>query len=126
MKTNYIKAAGILNLGTALLHLIGGQIDLVNPLLSSDLSIQQKGELTGAWHIVTILLFLTSYRLLQIGFRPSENHQNIYELKSIGILYLLSGIPFVIVSIYYKIFVPQWVLLIPIGILILLGISKKE
>ena len=52
----YWIAAGLINLFTAFLHTIGGQLDLINPMLSSQLSGQIKTELAGAWHIVTIVL----------------------------------------------------------------------
>jgi len=125
MKKTYIKISGILNLVTALIHLVGGQLDPVTPLLDSDLVTQQKGELTGVWHIVTILLFFTSYLIIQAGF-GDINKQKSLQLKPIGIFYILSGIPFIGVSIWFKILAPQWILLIPIGILLLLGLRKLE
>lgn len=124
MKNIYIKIAGIVNLFTALLHLIGGQIDLVNPLLNSDITTQQKGELTGAWHIVTILLFFTAFIILKSGFK-SKNLQNYQQLKSIAIFYILSGIPFIAISVWLGIFAPQWILLMPIGVLLLLGLRRS-
>ncbi len=123
MKRIYIKIAGIVNLFGAILHTIGGQIELVNPLLDSNISMQQKGELTGAWHIVTILLFLTSFLILRMGFKKVAN-QSKEQLKSIAILYLLSAIPFIITSYWYGVFALQWVLLMPIGILLLVGLQK--
>ncbi|NMH89663.1 hypothetical protein [Flavivirga algicola] len=125
MKRAYIKIAGIINLFGALLHTIGGQIELVNPLLDSNISIQQKGELTGAWHIVTILLFLTSYIILQIGFKKAAIQRK-ELLKPIAILYILSGIPFIITSFWYRVYALQWVLLIPIGVLLLCGLQKQS
>lgn len=122
MKRIHIKVAGIINLFTALLHLIGGQIELVNPLLESNISTQQKGELTGAWHIVTILLFFTSYRILRAGFKGLKNAE---ELKSIAFIYILSGLPFIFVSFWFEVFAAQWILLIPIGILLLFGLKKQ-
>lgn len=65
MKKIYIKIAGILNLIVAFIHLILGHFDLVIPLSESSLEIQQKAEWIGAWHIITILLFLTSYVILK-------------------------------------------------------------
>lgn len=123
MKNAYIRIAGILNLLTAFLHLIGGQIDLVNPLLGSSLTLQQKSELTGAWHIVTILLFVTAFMILQSGFKNGRN-QNFQQLKSLAIFYILSGIPFIVISVWFRVFAPQWILLMPIGVLLLLGLRK--
>jgi len=114
-----------MNLFTAFLHLIGGQIDLVNPLLDSSITTQQKGELTGAWHIVTILLFFTAFIILQSGFK-NKDLQNSQQLKSLAIFYILSGVPFIAISVWLGIFAPQWILLMPIGILLLLGLQKQS
>lgn len=119
----YIKISGILNLLTALIHLFAGQVDLVQPLLQSDLLNQQKGEFVGVWHMVTIFLFFTAILLLRVGFARDEP-KSVDQLKSISLLYILFGIPFIAMSIYYELLIPQWILLMPIGILLQLGINK--
>jgi len=124
MKKNYIKIAGIINLITAIIHLVAGQIDLINPLIESTLNNQVKGELIGAWHIVSILFFITSYLLIKAGIQKGKENE-IHALKTIGIIYSLIGIPFIITSIWFSIFAPQWILLMPIGVLTLLG-TKQE
>jgi hypothetical protein len=124
MKKTYIIAAGIINLFSAILHLVGGQIELVNPLLNSNISIQQKGELTGAWHIVSILLFFTAFIILNVGFKHKTQKKEL--LKTIAFLYLLSGLPFIVVSYWYNIYALQWVLLIPIGVILMLGLQKPN
>lgn len=123
MKKMEIRIAGIINLIVALIHLIAGQTTLVNPLLESNLEVQQKGEWIGVWHLVTVLLFFTSYQILKAGF-THQNNQIIRQLKPLGLLYILSGIPFIVASFYLKTFAPQWILLMPIGGLLLLGIRK--
>ncbi len=125
MKKIYIKIAGVINLLGAILHTIGGQMELVNPLLDSNISIQQKSELTAAWHIVTILLFLTSYIILKVGFLKDSNQEK-EQLKSIAVLYILSGIPFIITSYIYHANAFQWILLMPIGFLLLIGLQKSS
>ncbi|WP_136482852.1 hypothetical protein [Cognatitamlana onchidii] len=125
MKRLYIKIAGIINLLGAILHTIGGQMELVNPLLDSNISIQQKSELTGAWHIVTILLFMTSYIILKVGFLKDSSQEK-EQLKSIAFLYILSGIPFIITSYIYNVNAFQWILLMPIGILVFKGLQKPS
>ena len=124
MKKIYIKIAGIINLLTALVHLLAGQIDLVNPLNSSSLELQQKAEWVGVWHLVTILLFYTSYLILKEGLTKA-NKTDLGQLKSLGVLYVLAGVPFILSSVYFTVFAPQWVLLMPIGILVLLGLKNR-
>ncbi len=123
MKHIFIKAAGILNLFSAILHLVGGQIELVDPLLQSTVAVQPKGELVGAWHMITILLFFTSYVILMTGSQHYDASKK-ELLHFIAMLYILSGIPFIVVSFWYGILAPQWLLLIPIGVLLILGIRK--
>ncbi len=125
MKKLYLKIAGCINLFTAVLHLIAGQVDLVNPLMNSNLALQEKGEITSAWHIVTILLFFTSYIILRHAF-SNENGRSIQQLKDLAFLYLLCGLPFIIISLILGIFAPQWILLMPIGVLILLEVRKEK
>jgi hypothetical protein len=126
-KNKYWLIAGILNLFTALLHTIGGQIDLVNPMLSSNLENQVKAEWFGAWHMVTIILFATSYLVLKNAIVNYQKRQ-IETMKYVGILYILLSIPFFVSRIINQLLAPQWILLLPIGGFIIYGVksfSKK-
>ena len=116
--------AAILNLLTAFVHTIGGQLNLVNPLLKSDLTEQAKTEWLGAWHMITIFLFATTYYLLKCAFLKNQN-TNTGVIKAIGIIYLLISIPFIISSIIMQHFAPQWTILLPIGIMTLIGLKKE-
>lgn len=122
-RKNYlILIAGILNLFTALLHTIGGQIELVSPLQKSDLTNQAKAEWFGVWHMVTIVLFTTSFLLIKNYINGNKTE----TIKYIGFLYILLSIPFCISSLVYKLLAPQWILLLPIGILIYFGTKKSN
>lgn len=125
MKKTFIKIAGVINLITAFVHLVAGQIDLVNPLQNSNLQIQQKAEWIAVWHIVTVLLFYTSYLILIAGFGEVKKPK-LQQLKPVGIFYVLAGIPFIISGIYFSVFALQWVLLMPLGILLLVGLGKLD
>ena len=126
MKTKiiFLKIAGFLSLFTAFLHTIGGQLTDVNPLLKSNLENLPKTEVLGAWHMVTITLFSTSFVWLYFAYKRKEN-LNIELLKFISYLYILYGIGFIIVSLFQGIFAPQWILLLPNGVLGLLGLKNK-
>lgn len=123
MKYIYLKLAGIINALVGLLHLVAGQMDLVDPLLGSDLTTQQKSEWIGAWHIVTILLFVTSFIILRSAFSKAY-HSNHELLKSIAWLYIIMGISFIVSSIWFQVLAPQFILLMPIGVLIMIHQSK--
>ncbi|MCT4582938.1 MAG: hypothetical protein N4A35_16110 [Flavobacteriales bacterium] len=114
--------AGSINLLTALIHTFLGELDLIIPLKNSELSRQVVTELTGVWHITTILLFATTFILLQKGF--SSIRQGGYgTLKQIALLYLLFSLSFIAVSLFNGVFAPQWVLLLPIALFTFLGVK---
>ena len=125
MRKLQIRIAGFINLITAIIHLFAGQMDLVNPLQNSNLEDQQKAEWIGAWHIVTILLFFSSFIILKAGFGKLKEYE-LQILRRFGMLYILAGVPFIISSIYYSVFAPQWILLMPIGVLLFFGIKKTS
>jgi hypothetical protein len=124
MKTRnkYWIIAGILNLLTFFLHLIGGQIDLVNPMVDT-LSVEKSSQLVGAWNMITIILLATSYILLSAGFGKKYS-TNIEMIKSIGYLNLSFCFPFIIAGFYYGLLVPQWIFFLPIGIITIIGLKK--
>jgi len=120
----YWLAGGGINLFTAVLHTIGGQLELVSPLMSCNLIDQAKAEWIGAWHMITIILFLTSYLLIKNGIGKTEKGQT--ELvKYIGYLYIIFAVPSITTSIMYKLLAPQWILLLPIGLLAYFGTKKN-
>lgn len=119
-KNKFWLTAGFLNLLTAFVHTVAGQIDLVHPLLSTDMNLQAKSEWMGAWHMITIMLFLTSYYLLKNGSGMNQK-MDLSNIKLIGILYCLISVPFIVSSFYFKTFAPQWIILLPIGILSIIG-----
>ena len=124
MKKNiYWIISGFLMLLTAFVHTFAGQIDLVKPLLESNLKIQAKSEWMGAWHTITILIYGTSFYLLKNGFAKSKTDDRVL-IYSIGILYCLISIPFLVSSFYFKVLAPQWIILLPIGILAIIGVRK--
>ena len=125
MKRIYLKIAGLINLFTAFLHLIGGQVTLVKPLISSELTKQAVGEWVGAWHIVSILFFLSTYYLLKLGFQGFDQ-TDVKLLQFLALLFILIGVPFIIASFWFFVFAPQWILLMPIGLLILLELKKNN
>ncbi len=125
MKRNiYLIIAGVINLFTAFIHVIAGQFDLVDPLIESALNQQIKTEWLSVWHIITVTLFLSAFYLLRQGIKPSKNDTK-QLIQFIGFLYTLYAFVFVICSLFMSKFAPQWILLLPIGILAILGATKS-
>lgn len=127
MKKNniYWVIAGFLNLFTFLLHLVGGQLDLVDPMLDSAMNLEVKSQLVGAWNMVTIILLVTSIVLLLAGFRKKYN-ENIELITLVGYLNLSFCLPFLVAGFYYGLLVPQWIFFLPIGVLVLVGVKKNK
>ncbi len=59
-----IGLAGVLSVGIAFVHVIGGGLDVHSPILSSDLSDLLKGYVSVLWHGVTSAIILGSVLLL--------------------------------------------------------------
>ena len=117
--------AGSLNLLTFFAHLFSGQLDLVNPMLESSLSIEKIAQLIGSWHIVTLIIFFTSCILLLAGF-DKKYANNLELIKLTAYLNLSFCLPFILSSIYYDLFVPQCIFFLPIAIFTFFGIRKKQ
>ncbi len=123
-KNTYWIITGFLALFTSLLHLIGGQLTVVNPMLESNMLAQSRTEMLGAWHIVTVILFLSSYYFLRFGFGKYEYHPKAF-IQLLSFSFIAFGLVFIIVSLTEGPFAPQWIILIPIGILGLVGLKKN-
>lgn len=122
-KNKYWIIAGVLNLITFFLHLIGGQLDLVNPMIETSLNIEKSSQLIGAWNMVTIILLVTSYILLSAGFGKKYS-TNTEMIKFIGYLNLSFCLPSILVGFYYNLLVPQWIFFLPIGVFTMIGLNK--
>jgi len=122
-KNRYWIIAGVLNLITFFLHLVGGQLDLVDPMIETSLILEKSSQLVGAWNVVTIILLATSYILLSAGF-GKKYATNTEMIKSIGYLNLSFCFPFIIAGFYYGLLVPQWIFFLPIGIFTMIGLNK--
>lgn len=100
-------------------------MSLVNPMMESELINQVKFELLGAWHMVTIVLFYTSYLLIKNGLSNRVLEQK-EILSFIAYLYILFAVPSFILSIMKGQLVPQWILLAPIGVFYIVRIEKMN
>nr|WP_229650211.1 hypothetical protein [Vibrio splendidus]MCC4882828.1 hypothetical protein [Vibrio splendidus] len=116
----WIFSSGLLALFTTLVHVFAGQIDPVRPFLKSKLDDIPKATLLACWHLVSVTLFISSLMLLYVGWYGMDSLYFLIQL--LGFLYILYASVFVAVGLYFfgaKVFVklPQWILLLPIGLL---------
>jgi len=120
-----IFSSGLLCLFTSLVHIIGGQIDPVRPFLKSDLADIPKAVLLACWHMVYAMLVFSSILLLYVGWYSIISLYSAIMLLS-G-MYVIFALVFLIVGFYFFrggtfIKLPQWILLLPIGILGVIGV----
>jgi len=108
---------------TTILHLTGGQIDHVVPLLASNLDPTDKVVLLGVWHMVSVALMIMAYWLIRHGLNPTPNLND--AIRFIAWLNLLFAIVFIIVSIARWSFAPQWILFLPMAVLIFFGLKNQ-
>ncbi len=116
--------AGILNLFSALLHTFAGQTELINPLLSSNLENQIQIELLAVWHMITLFMFFTSAVFVYNYSKAKLECKSVIQF--ISYVYFLFSVSFIGVSIMNQTLAPQFILLLPIGILGLIGVRKYK
>lgn len=121
----WVFAAGIVSIFTSIVHIFAGQVDPVKPFLKSNLPDIPKATLLGCWHIVSTILVTSGFVLSYIGWFNLGLYQNI--VIGISISFVIFSCVFITVGWYffkYHTFVklPQWTLLLPIGVLGLVGV----
>jgi len=121
----WIFAAGVIGLFTSMVHIFAGQIDPVRPFLKSDLPDVPKATLLGCWHMVSVILLISGAALTYIGWYNLSAFQNLVILLSVcfiifSVVFIAVGWHFFKMHTFLKL--PQWVLLLPIGILGLVGV----
>lgn len=116
MKRLLIVAA-VINLAVAVIHIVVGESEIIAPLLVSDAPELVKGTLHSAWHMITVVLLLSSFALFYMS-RKTE-HDPVSQILPIyiGIQYIALALVFVVTSFVYGQFFIQIAMLLPIGLL---------
>ena len=117
--------AGVLALLTSVIHIFAGGRDVAEPLLDTSLPNDAKYALHACWHFVSIFFVVTALYLLSSGLGVVEQGPGLIIL--ISGLWLLFGLLFLGITVrvngpggVFKL--PQWVLLLPVGVLGLLAV----
>ena len=118
---NLLLFAAIINAAVAIIHTIIGESDIVAPLLATDAPDTVRWTLHAAWHMISVVLFISAITLFYVSRRGKDYPHRIVLSKYIGIQYLALAMVFVGTSVIYGIFFPQIVMLAPIGILAMLA-----
>lgn len=124
MKNYSYLIAGAICLFTAILHTVGGQLSLVDPMLISDLTAGAKTEWLGAWHMITILLWMFGYILFRNGLKLQK--ENTTTIRLIAFLCLCFAASFIAASLWRMHHAPQYILFLPIAILTYFGLKKQQ
>lgn len=123
-----LLAATLLAALTASLHTFGGTPEIEVPLLQSGMSTDVSLLLLACWHLVTAALTVSAIAL-GLALR-SPNQQAMEQVKIVSYLWLSFGGVFIVVDLVYGGYpmllrLPQWVLLLPVGVLGLWGARRK-
>ncbi|GGY80437.1 hypothetical protein GCM10011613_26830 [Cellvibrio zantedeschiae] len=113
---------------TAALHTFGGTPEIEAPLLQAPLPQEISLLLYTCWHLVTAALTLSAIGLF-ISAKPKHTVQSHYMALFISFMWIAFGLVFIVVDITYSglpmlLKLPQWILLIPIGVLGLWGCAR--
>lgn len=114
---------------TTVVHIFAGGADVATPLLASTLAAEPKLTLYAVWHMASVALALSAVALL-IGSLPKYAEAARYLVLFISVLWCAFGVVFLVVVIIqpesgWLFKLPQWMLLLPVGLLGLWGGTHK-
>ena len=114
--------AGVLALLTSAIHIFAGGNDVARPLLNTSLTNDVKYALYACWHFVSAFFVMSALGFLGAGSGMMQPGFIVF----FSVLWLLFGMLFFAISVRVNrlggVFrLPQWTLLLPVGILGLLS-----
>lgn len=117
--------AAVLAAFTAAVHILAGGSDVAAPLLASPMAGEPKLTLYAVWHMVSVALAMSAPALF-IGSLPRHARAARYLVLFVSTLWCAFGLVFLcVVAIQpeggWLFKLPQWVLLLPVGLLGLWG-----
>lgn len=120
----WVFIAGIIGLFTSCVHIFAGQVDPIRPFLKSDLPDIPKATLLSCWHMVSATLVICGLVLTFVGWFNLNSFQNV--VIGISVTFIIFSFVFFTVGWYFFklntfIKLPQWLLLLPIGVLGIVG-----
>jgi hypothetical protein len=120
-----LLAAAVLAAFTAGVHLIVGSAEIATPLLNSPLAVELSYLLYACWHLVSCALAFSAVAFFVCALGRHRYDGRLLALF-ISWLWLAFGAVFLVIgfvgadgSLLFKL--PQWLLLLPVGVLGLLG-----
>jgi len=114
--------AGLLCLGTGVVHAVMGGIDILNPVMASTLSLEVRTASMAVWHGVTLIFILSVIAFFWAFAVGCARARPVGIL--LGTFYLLFAGIFAALSFLWfedPMVLPQWTLLAPIGLFSLIA-----
>jgi len=114
-------AASLLAALTTIVHIFVGGADIAGPLLASTLAAEPRLTLYAVWHMVSVALALSAVALF-IGSLPRHAQAARYLVLFVSALWCAFGAVVLTVAaaqaeVIWFLKLPQWVLLLPVGML---------
>lgn len=116
-----LALAGILAAATTGIHLVAGGNDIASPLLASSLAEEPRLTLYAVWHMASVAMGLSAIAFFVAAFsrRGAEMRAMV---RFVSAMWLAFGAVFLVIAatqggtgLAFKL--PQWILLLPVGIL---------
>ena len=111
-------------------HVVAGGKDVASPLLASGLADEPRLTLYAAWHMVSALLGISALVLVRASLPPHQAGM-VSAVRLVALLWLASRFVFLVVAatqpgegLFLKL--PQWILLLPVGVLAWLGANRSS
>ncbi len=127
MKTRILIATLLIILG-AVIHTVGGELTDIAALLKTNLPLNIQIEVRAVWYLVAIDFIISAGFLIYLLLKKQFSEHNML-IGFIGIRMLLYGIAFLLLILLtnptFLFQVPQWILLMLIGILLLWDLFQK-
>ncbi len=122
----WILAAAIICGVTFFLHVIGGGIDVHNPLLESALSLELKTIISILWHMVSAL-FLINTIALYVASRSEKLRAGLVWLVSLQFIAMAGLFVFYGLTRLGSLFeMGQWTIILLISVLAFVGLRKAK
>jgi hypothetical protein len=120
-----LLAASVLGFVTAGIHIVSGHKNPLMPMLTADFEPGAKRQMHAVWHMVTVILVSTSAALGYLALSSGVDGAGLLA-GFIGVNYLAFGGVFVGLAVKlgareWLLRLPQWTLLLPIGVLACIG-----
>lgn len=125
-----LAIASLLAAATLFIHVLAGGADVAAPLLASALPAEARLTLYAVWHMASAALGLSAVALA-LGARPRHAHAARYLVLFVAALWCAFGAVFLAVIAVqpddgWLFRLPQWILLLPVGMLGLWGAAHRR